>query len=76
MRRERPFLRVTRAEPFFTGELERGIHPEHAMTTGKRTSEGGLAPRLSYRPEQSTLIEDVESPSIVPRPPIEKNRGH
>jgi diguanylate cyclase (GGDEF)-like protein len=55
--------------------LERGIHPEHAMTTGKRTSEGGLAPRLSYRPEQSTLIEDVESPSIVPRPPIEKNRG-
>lgn len=34
-----------------------------------------LAGRLSYRPEQATLIEDVESPSIVPRPSIEKNRG-
>ena len=44
------------------------------MTTGKRSSEG-LAPRLSYRPEQSTLIEDVESASIAPRPPTEKNRA-
>ncbi len=43
------------------------------MTTGKRTNE--LMGRLSYRPEQSTLIEDVESPSLVPRPPTEKNRG-
>jgi two-component system cell cycle response regulator len=43
------------------------------MTTGKRTSE--LTGRLSYRPEQSTLIEDVESPSLIPRAPTEKNRG-
>jgi diguanylate cyclase (GGDEF)-like protein len=44
------------------------------MTIGKRTNEvpGG---RLSYRPEQATLIEDVDSPSLVPRPPTEKNRG-
>jgi two-component system cell cycle response regulator len=44
------------------------------MTTGKRTSEV-LMGRLSYRPEQSTLIEDVESPSLPPRPPTEKNRA-
>jgi two-component system, cell cycle response regulator len=44
------------------------------MTTGKRTSEVMMG-RLSYRPEQSTLIDDVESPSVVPRPPTEKNRG-
>src|SRR5262245_61193696 len=43
------------------------------MTTGKRTKE--LMGRVSYRPEQSTLIEDVETPSLIPRPPIEKNRG-
>jgi diguanylate cyclase (GGDEF)-like protein len=43
------------------------------MTTGKRTSE--MTGRLSYRPEQSTLIEDVESPSLIPRAPTEKNRG-
>jgi two-component system, cell cycle response regulator len=44
------------------------------MTTGKRTSEV-LMGRVSYRPEQSTLIEDVESPSLAPRPPTEKNRA-
>lgn len=44
------------------------------MTTGKRSSEG-LAPRVSYRPEQATLIEDVESSSLIPRPPTEKNRA-
>jgi len=44
------------------------------MTSGKRTDET-LTGRLSYRPEQSTLVEDVESPSLVPRPPTEKNRG-
>jgi two-component system, cell cycle response regulator len=44
------------------------------MTTGKRTSEV-LMGRISYRPEQSTLIEDVESPSLAPRPPPEKNRA-
>ena len=43
------------------------------MTT-KRTSEV-IVGRVSYRPEQSTLIEDVETPSLVPRPPVEKNRG-
>ena len=33
--------------------------------------------RLSYRPEQSTLVDEVEgqSPSLVPRAPSEKNRG-
>ena len=31
--------------------------------------------RLSYRPEQSTLIEDVESPSLAPRPPPKKDRA-
>jgi diguanylate cyclase (GGDEF)-like protein len=33
--------------------------------------------RLSYRPEQSTLVDEVEgqSPSLVPRAPTEKNRG-
>jgi diguanylate cyclase (GGDEF)-like protein len=30
---------------------------------------------MSYRPEQSTLIEDVETPSLAPRPPPEKNRA-
>jgi len=49
------------------------IGPSTKMTTGKRTNE--LMGRVSYRPEQSTLIEDVETPSLVPRPPIEKNRG-
>jgi two-component system cell cycle response regulator len=44
------------------------------MTTGKRTSEV-LMGRLSYRPEQSTLIEDVETPSLAPRPLPEKNRA-
>ena len=44
------------------------------MTTGKRTSEV-LIGRISYRPEQSTLIEDVESPSLAPRPLPEKNRA-
>lgn len=43
------------------------------MTSGKRTNE--LMGRVSYRPEQATLIEDVETPSLIPRPPIEKNRG-
>ena len=42
-------------------------------TTGKRTSEV-LMGRISYRPEQATLIEDVDSPSLAPRPP-EKNRA-
>jgi two-component system, cell cycle response regulator len=43
------------------------------MTTGNRTLE---APgRLSYRPEQQTLVDEVESPSVVPRAPTEKNRG-
>ncbi len=32
------------------------------------------AGRLSYRPEQSTLIEEVDSPSVLPHP-LEKNRG-
>src|SRR5690606_3144840 len=31
--------------------------------------------RPSYRPEQSTLIEDVDSPSLPPKRPLEKNRG-
>jgi two-component system, cell cycle response regulator len=31
--------------------------------------------RVSYRPEQSTLVEDVESPSLAPRPPSVKNRA-
>lgn len=44
------------------------------MTSGKRTNERSMG-RLSYRPEQSTLIEDVETPSLAPRPPAEKNRG-
>src|SRR5688572_5648120 len=43
------------------------------MTTGKQTSE--VMGRVSYRPEQSTLVEDVESPSLVPRPPAVKNRA-
>jgi two-component system cell cycle response regulator len=44
------------------------------MTTGNRTNE--LPPgRLSYRPEQSTLVDEVESPSLVPKAPTEKNRG-
>jgi diguanylate cyclase (GGDEF)-like protein len=44
------------------------------MTTGDRTNE--LPPgRLSYRPEQSTLVDEVESPSLVPKAPTEKNRG-
>lgn len=35
-----------------------------------------LTGRLSYRPEQSTLADvDAESPSVLPRPPTEKNRG-
>jgi two-component system, cell cycle response regulator len=43
------------------------------MTTGKRTPE---APgHLSYRPEQLTLADEVESPSLVPREPTERNRG-
>lgn len=42
--------------------------------TGKRTNDV-VRGRLSYRPEQSTLIEDINSPSLIPRPPIEKNRG-
>jgi diguanylate cyclase (GGDEF)-like protein len=44
------------------------------MTTEKRTSEA-LMGRISYRPEQSTLIEDVESPSLAPRPPPKKDRA-
>src|SRR5688572_31283708 len=44
------------------------------MPDGKRTSEV-LTGRPSYRPEQSTLIDDIESPSLVPKSPIEKNRG-
>jgi two-component system cell cycle response regulator len=44
------------------------------MTSGKRVDDT-LTGRLSYRPEQSTLTEDVESPSLVPRAPTEKNRG-
>jgi diguanylate cyclase (GGDEF)-like protein len=44
------------------------------MPDGKRTSEV-LTGRPSYRPEQSTLIDDIESPSLVPKPPTEKNRG-
>jgi two-component system cell cycle response regulator len=43
------------------------------MTTGDRTHEA--SGRLSYRPEQSTLVDEVESPSQVPRAPTEKNRG-
>jgi two-component system cell cycle response regulator len=43
------------------------------MTTGKRTRE--VMGRISYRPEQSTLIEDVETPSLAPRPLPEKNRA-
>src|SRR5690554_4061771 len=45
------------------------------MTTGNRTTD--MPGRLSYRPEQSTLVDDVEaqSPSLVPRAPTEKNRG-
>jgi diguanylate cyclase (GGDEF)-like protein len=43
------------------------------MTTGNRSHEA--SGRLSYRPEQSTLVDEVESPSIVPREPAEKNRG-
>ena len=31
--------------------------------------------RISYRPEQNTLIEDVESPSLAPRPPPKKDRA-
>jgi len=44
------------------------------MTTGKRTSEV-LMGRISYRPEQSTLIENVDSPSLVPRAPTKKDRA-
>jgi diguanylate cyclase (GGDEF)-like protein len=44
------------------------------MKTGKHTSDV-LMGRLSYRPEQATLIDNVESPSLPPRPPTEKNRG-
>jgi diguanylate cyclase (GGDEF)-like protein len=44
------------------------------MPDGKRTSEV-VTGRPSYRPEQSTLIEDFESPSLLPKPPTEKNRG-
>jgi diguanylate cyclase (GGDEF)-like protein len=45
------------------------------MTTGNRTTD--MPGRLSYRPEQSTLVDEVEgqSPSLVPRAPSEKNRG-
>jgi two-component system cell cycle response regulator len=43
------------------------------MTTGNRTPE--TPGRLSYRPEQSTLVDEVESPSLVPRAPTEKDRG-
>jgi two-component system cell cycle response regulator len=43
------------------------------MTTGERTSEVQAA-RVSYRPEQSTLVEDVESPSLPPRSSPEKDR--
>src|SRR5688572_32234469 len=43
------------------------------MTTGNRTHD--VAERLSYRPEQSTLVDEVESPSLVPRAPTEKSRG-
>lgn len=42
------------------------------MSTGNRTE---VSERLSYRPEQSTLVDEVESPSLVPRAPTEKNRG-
>jgi two-component system cell cycle response regulator len=45
------------------------------MTTEKRTSEALMGGRISYRPEQSTLIEDVESPSLAPRPPPKKDRA-
>ena len=44
------------------------------MMTGKRTNDV-VRGRLSYRPEQATLIEDNNSPSLAPRPPTEKNRG-
>jgi diguanylate cyclase (GGDEF)-like protein len=44
------------------------------MRDDKRTSDV-LRGRPSYRPEQTTLIEDVESPSLIPKPPTEKNRG-
>jgi two-component system cell cycle response regulator len=43
------------------------------MSTGNRTDE--VPGRLSYRPEQSTLVDEVETPSLVPRAPTEKNRG-
>jgi two-component system, cell cycle response regulator len=43
------------------------------MTTGNRTHEA--AGRLSYRPEQSTLVDEVEGSSLPPRAPTEKNRG-
>jgi two-component system cell cycle response regulator len=43
------------------------------MSTGNRTDE--VPGRLSYRPEQSTLVDEVDSPSLVPRAPAEKNRG-
>jgi diguanylate cyclase (GGDEF)-like protein len=43
------------------------------MTTGNRTHE--LPGRLSYRPEQSTLVDEVEGSSLPPRAPTEKNRG-
>jgi diguanylate cyclase (GGDEF)-like protein len=45
------------------------------MTTGNRIDE--VPGRLSYRPEQSTLVDEVEAhgPSLVPHAPAEKNRG-
>ena len=43
------------------------------MNTGNRADEA--SGRLSYRPEQSTLVDEVDSPSLVPRAPTEKNRG-
>ena len=43
------------------------------MTTGNRPDE--MPGRLTYRPEQSTLVDEVETPSLVPRAPTEKNRG-
>jgi two-component system, cell cycle response regulator len=43
------------------------------MSNGHRTDE--LPGRVTYRPEQSTLVDEVETPSLVPRAPTEKNRG-
>lgn len=44
------------------------------MDSGPPSSEPRTQ-RISHRPEQITLVEDVESPSIPPRPTTEKTRA-